>query len=934
MSCPQNKKPGLIFLVSIILLLLSFMGFGQVDEILVSGNYSNLDFKAFIETLEKDYEVHFYYHPDSIPDIIINDIADKTPLSEFLSRNLDPFKVNYAIDYNGNIFITQTALINTSLPSDFFQSRYAKKVDEDSLQKIEDKGAYLQTAKEYVARTIIIGTKKKGLNITKATITGFVTGTKDGAPIIGGTLYIEETESGTSTDDKGYYNFSIKKGKYTLIVNSIESKEEKFKIDVRSDGQVNFILEPNLYLLDEVEVRSDKNHNVKGTQMGFEKITAKSFDEIPMVLGEKDVVKVALLLPGVQSVGEGSSGFNVRGSPADQNLFYIDKVPVYNTSHLFGFFSSFNPDVISEFNLYKSNIPAKYGGRLSSIFDISAKRGNQKKFSARGGISPITGRLLVEGPIVNEKSSYLIGLRSTYSDWILRLVKDPDIRNSSAGFADAVANFSVNVSPHDQIKLFSYFSYDRTDLAGITKHDYQNNGLALSWYHTYNPRLDMNLSLIYSKYAFEEKNEELEIASYKQAYELMHNEARLDFEFRPTDKHNVTFGLNSILYYLDNGQHQPLNENSMIVPVELGKEQGIESGIYINDEWKVMPKLILAGGVRYNTYSYLGPNDVFKYPENAPRIPENIIDTIFYGNNAAIKTFGGFDFRLAANYMLNDQLSIKASYNTLHQYIFMLSNTIAVAPTDKWKLSDYNIDPMKGEQISLGIYTNIWANYFELSLEGYLKNVKNLVEYKDGANFIINEIPETDVIQGDLDSYGIEFMFRKPYGKLNGWFNYTYSKASVIVDNKITGENNNFGLKYPANYDKPHAFNIVANYKITKRISFSGNVVYSTGRPISYPTAIYYQDGIKLLHYSLRNEFRLPDYFRVDASMKIEGNLKKRKFLHGSWVLSVYNLTGRKNAYSVFFKLEDGIIKGYKLSIFGTPIFSISYNFKLGNYDN
>lgn len=264
----------------------------------------------------------------------------------------------------------------------------------------------------------------------------------------------------------------------------------------------------------------------------------------------------------------------------------------------------------------------------------------------------------------------------------------------------------------------------------------------------------------------------------------------------------------------------------------------------------------------------------------------------------------------------------------------MLSNTIAVAPTDKWKLSDYNIDPMKGEQISLGIYTNIWANYFELSLEGYLKNVKNLVEYKDGANFIINEIPETDVIQGDLDSYGIEFMFRKPYGKLNGWFNYTYSKASVIVDNKITGENNNFGLKYPANYDKPHAFNIVANYKITKRISFSGNVVYSTGRPISYPTAIYYQDGIKLLHYSLRNEFRLPDYFRVDASMKIEGNLKKRKFLHGSWVLSVYNLTGRKNAYSVFFKLEDGIIKGYKLSIFGTPIFSISYNFKLGNYDN
>jgi hypothetical protein len=934
MNCSKNRKSVIAIYISILMMLIPFLSLGQTSEILVTGKFSNLSLKEFSKKLETNYHVRLYYQPDSIPEININDEADKEPLDKFLFRIFEPYKLNYTIDNYGNIFITRTTIINGSLPSDFFQFRYAQEQDDDTLIQEGVEAAYLQTAKEYVARTITIGTKKKGLNITKATITGFVTSTKDGAPIIGGTLYIEETETGTSTNDKGYFNFSIKKGKYTLIVNSIESKEEKFKIDVLSDGQVNFMLEPNLYLLDEVEVRSDKNHNVKGTQMGFEKITAKSINEIPMVLGEKDVVKVALLLPGVQSVGEGSSGFNVRGSPADQNLFYIDKVPVYNTSHLFGFFSSFNPDVISEFNLYKSNIPAKYGGRLSSIFDISAKRGNQKQFSARGGISPITGRLLVEGPIVNEKSSYLIGLRSTYSDWILRLVKDPDIRNSSAGFADAVANFSVNVSPKDQVKLFSYFSYDQADLSGITKNNYQNNGLALSWYHTYHPRLDMNLSLVYSKYAFEEKNEELEIAAYKQAYDLMHNEAKLDFEFKVTNKHNVTFGLNSILYHLDNGQHEPLNENSLIVPVELGKEQGLESGIYINDEWKVLPKLTLAGGVRYNIYSYLGPNDVFMYPENAPRLPESIVDTLTYGNNAIIKTYDGFDFRFAANYMLNDQLSLKASYNTLHQYIFMLSNTIAVAPTDKWKLSDYNIDPMKGEQISLGIYTNIWANYFELSLEAYVKNVKNLVEYKDGANFIVNDIPETDVIQGDLDSYGIEFMFRKPYGKLNGWFNYTYSKASVVVDNKITGENNNFGLTYPANYDKPHAFNIVANYKVTKRISFSGNVVYSTGRPISYPTAIYYQDGIKLLHYSLRNEFRLPDYFRVDASMMIEGNLKKKKFLHGSWVVSVYNLTGRKNAYSVFFKLEDGKIKGYKLSIFGTPIFSISYNFKLGNYDN
>ena len=297
-----------------------------------------------------------------------------------------------------------------------------------------------------------------------------------------------------------------------------------------------------------------------------------------------------------------------------------------------------------------------------------------------------------------------------------------------------------------------------------------------------------------------------------------------------------------------------------------------------------------------------------------------------------VKGYGGLDVRLSAKYLITPELSVKASYNTLHQYIFMLSNTIALSPTDKWKLASYNIKPMYGDQFSLGFYSNLLSERLEVSVEGYYKNVHDLVEYKDGAELVVNKHPEQDVLQGELESYGVEFMLRKPSGRINGWINYTYSRSLVLVNNPVTGEQNNYGIQYPANYDKPHSVNLVANYKISKRVSISGNIVYSTGRPITYPTSIYYQDGQKILNYSLRNEYRIPDYFRTDVSVKVEGNLKKRKWLHGSWIFSIYNLTGRENAYSVYFRTEEGFIRGYKLSIFAVPIFSVTYDFKLGNY--
>jgi hypothetical protein len=410
-------------------------------------------------------------------------------------------------------------------------------------------------------------------------------------------------------------------------------------------------------------------------------------------------------------------------------------------------------------------------------------------------------------------------------------------------------------------------------------------------------------------------------------------EGKVGVSLNPNSAHHIHIGANSVLYKLDQGNYAPLNEGSLVIPVRLNKEQGIESGVYINEDWKPSAIFSLSAGVRYNFYTYLGPHTSYTYQNDGPFIIKNITDTVKYEKNTKVKSYSAPDFRLSTKFSVNEFISLKASFSQVHQYIFMLSNTIAIAPTDKWKLVDDHIRPMKGQQYSLGFFSELKKHMYEFSTEVYYKKTQNLVEYKDGANLLVNQVPETDVLQGDLNSYGSEFMLKKLNGKLSGWVSYTYSRAIVQVNGDKSEEKINFGKAYPANYDKPHAFNIVANYKLSHRVSVSSNIVYSTGRPITYPAAVYYQQGIPIIHYSGRNEYRIPDYFRVDVSINVEGNLKSRKFKHSSWNFSVYNLLGRDNPYSIYFKQEGWLINGYQLSIFGSPIFSVTYNFKLGSYE-
>lgn len=903
----------------------------QVAEPIVDASFSQLSWDDFVQKAEKAFGLRFYYDAEQLKNIPLGPVSTPVKMTTYLGINLEPYGLKVALDHEGNIFLTRGEAIQTTLPEDIYPVVILDQASDN--EEGREQSDFIETKKEHLARVLVIGSKKEGIKERKATLSGYLYESQEKIPVFGATILIEELGIGTATDEDGFYKLRIDKGNYTLLINELNHTEERIRLQLLSSGTQDFYLESKSITLEGVVVTSDRYDKVQSTKMGFERLSTNSIKEIPLVLGERDILKVATLLPGIQSVGEGAAGFNVRGSPADQNLFYIDNVPVYNTSHLFGFFSVFNSDAISEFSLSKSNIPARFGGRLASIFDIKAKEGDNQQVKVRGGISPITGSILVEGPIRKEKSSFLVGVRSTYSNWILKLIKNPDFNKTKVFFADAIVKLNFNINEKNKLQAFGYYSFDKINFAGNTRFDTGNEGASVSWKRFFNDKSNLDFSVVYSKYALETENNEVAFEAYLQNNVLQHKEAKLDFTLRPNTRHILTFGTNAILYDIDRGTFAPAGESSQVITKDLGMERGVESGVFVSEEWSPSPRLSIIAGLRYNFYAYLGPQAVFKYKDGQIKEPGSIIDTLNFGQNEPVKVYSGLDYRVAAKYNINPDWSVKASYNKLHQYIFLLSNTIALSPTDKWKLTDYNIEPMEGQQISMGIYTYLMNKRFEFSVEGYYKKVDKLVEYRDGADLLVNEVPEWDILQGDLDVYGLELMLKKPGGRFNGWMNYTYSTANVLVNGPIDGEQINFGNPYPANHDKPHSLNVVANYKFIRRFSLSANLVYSTGKPITYPTTVYYQGGIQLVNFTSRNKYRVPDYLRMDLSVKLEGNLKAEKFMHGVWVFSIYNIAGRDNVYNAYFKSTGGKLKGYKVSVFANPIFSVTYNFKFGNYD-
>jgi hypothetical protein len=914
---------------------------GQNSDIVISGEFDKTPFVEFFKEIEKTTDAYFYYRYDWIKDITISFSGTNVLLSKVLADNLEKQGLHFYNEEDNNFYIFPGPFPVTELP--VYRHHYIS-----DLMHTDTKDSITDTEKKYLEGRMIasieiitVGDKEKSTTGKTCIVNGKIREKATGEPLIGATIFIEELKLGTVTDLDGQFKLALPKGKYKAIFNYMSMKKKEYYLQVYSSGTITIEMEKELIEIHEVTVTANRFDNVNGMQMGFERVSAKTIKEIPLVMGEKDLIKVAQMLPGVQNVGEGSSGFNVRGSAADQNMFYINRVPVYNTSHLFGFFTSFSPDIIKDFSLYKSNIPAKFGGRLASIFDISTRQGNKKKFFAKGGISPVTGHIMIEGPLKKDfnseeagKTSFVTSWRSTYSNWILERIEDYDIQNSKAFFYDATLSLNTEINDKNLIKIFGYTSADQFTLYTKNDYSYSNIGALLSWKHLFPSSITGNFSLVFSRYLFSntDKNEISE--SYTHTYYINHYEAHTDFTLVTPSNHNIEFGSSAIFYDLNRGDIIPYGEESLRITSFLGKEKGIEGAVYISDEYQVFQRLSLLGGIRYSFFGQLGPADINEYFSDSPKNKNNIRETNTYDNGQLIKFYSGPELRGAFNYRTGNNSSVKLSYNRLRQYIFMLSNTIAISPNDQWKLCDYHISPAISDQVSLGFYKDFPKKAVMTSIEVYRKWIDNIVEYKDGADFISSNPVEMQVLQGKQNTWGVEFMLRKNAGKLTGWLSYTYSRSLIIVNSEHKENQINNGIEYPSNYDRPHSLNYISNYRLGRRLSISTNIVYSTGRPITYPISIYYSEGQQFMHFSERNKYRIPDYFRIDLSVNLEGNLKYKKLTHSYWMLNVYNLLGRKNAYSVYYEAEDGIIKGYRLSIFARPIVTLSWNFKFGNYSS
>ncbi|MFA6946472.1 MAG: TonB-dependent receptor [Pedobacter sp.] len=925
------KKTSILF---ICLLITVWHVAAQVKPVPISVDFKDVSIQDFVKEIETKSNYHFYYNPAEFDSVRVTLSAKNESVSSILRSAFRNTNFNYTVDPNNNVFLSKGVEILASLPYGIFEN------EKDSvswqMQKEPELIAELTGTVEQgilssalESKQIQIGNKTAQLRPGNVTLVGYVRDAKTGVPEIGAAVFVESPRISTYTNQFGYYTLVIPRGPHILNIKALGIQDTKRNLMIYSDGKLDVEIQTQVLSLREVVISAEKSANVRNVQMGVEKLSIRSIKQVPVAFGEADIVKVMLTLPGVKSVGEASNGFNVRGGAVDQNLILFDDLTIYNPSHFFGFFSAFNPDVIKDVELYKSSIPSRYGGRLSSVLDVNSRDGNTKKLSGTAGIGLLTGRLNIEGPIIKDKTSFILGGRTTYSNWLLKMLpENSGYKDAKASFSDLNLRISHEINNKNNLYLSGYLSDDNSNLGSDTTFAYGNQNLSLKWKHLFSNKLTGIFVGGLSRYQYNNNSIANATNAYKMAFDIQQANFKTDFNYYLSSKHTIDFGISTIRYDLNPGTFQPLGSQSLVKLNELASEQAFESAIYVGDRFDLSSNLSMDLGVRYSMYNYMGPQSVNLYAPNLPKSESNIIGTTSYNKGEIAKTYHGPEFRMSARYQISDDFSVKAGYNTLRQYIHLLTNTTAISPTDIWKLSDPNIRPQYGDQTSLGFYKNFKDNTIETSIEGYFKNLKDYLDYKSGANLILNHHIETDVINTKGKAYGVEFLVKKLSGKLNGWMGYTYSRTLLKMDDPNAGQIINGGKYYPANYDKPHDFSLVANYRFSHRFSASFNAAYSTGRPITVPIGKYFYAGSLRANFSDRNALRAPDYFRTDFSLNIEGNHKVKQLTHNSWTLGIYNVTGRDNAYSTYFVSEKGIIKGYQLSIFGSAIPFVNYNIR------
>lgn len=750
----------------------------------------------------------------------------------------------------------------------------------------------------------------------KFTISGIVTDSGTGETLIGASVKLTgSTTIGAGTNAYGFYSLSATEGVYELSISFIGYKTLKQSITISRNIRQNFVLSEDNQLNEVVISAEKKNDNVSSPQMGLQRINIREINNVPVLLGERDVLKTLQLLPGIKSAGEGNSGFYVRGGSTDQNLILLDEAPVYNASHLLGFFSTFNSDAIKDVSVYKGGMPAQYGGRLASVLDIKMNDGNRKEYTAEGGIGLISSRLKVEGPIVKDKGSFMISARRTYLDAFLALSPDSSINGNTLYFYDLNAKANYQLNDKNTLYLSGYFGRDKLGISEAFGFNWGNATFTLRWNHLYSDRLFSNTSLIYSNYNYVIQNF-MEDNDFQVNSSIKDFNLKQDFEYSLSSSHSLKFGVNAVHHTIAPGK-LTASESSSVNATTYENRKGLELAAYLSDEWSVSDKMNLVYGLRVSGFSLLGPGNFKTYDAEG-----NTTSTTSYNAGEVVENYFNLEPRISASYQLTPSSSLKTAYTRNIQNIHLMSNSTSTSPTGLYIMNSNNVKPEIADQIAAGYFRNFSDNNYEFSAELYYKWMQNQIEYRSGTDLRGNGNVEADLLYGDGKAYGIELFLKKRFGKFNGWIGYTWSRTQRQFDAI------NEGKWFYAKQDRTHDLSLVGIYKAGSRWTFSSVFVYNTGNAVTYPSGKYQINGRTAFYYTEKNGYRTPAYHRLDLSATLEG--KPGRKLQSSWSFGIYNVYNRHNAFSIDFKDNPDDVSTTQVvrtTLFGI-IPSVTWNFK------
>lgn len=890
------------------LLCLPFFATAQSAlEIRINAQIREQPITAVLEAIEARHPVRFFYQNQELTERKVTADFSDTLLEDALKELFRGTTLGFFPYREGAIIIAPEWTIN-----EVFSANYYKALEESIAEPEQEQEA---------SKDIVIGDIAQLRPSGKAAVKGRIVDAASNEPIIGATILWTDLGTGTATDASGEFTFELPTGKQGMLVQYVGYQDMAREVTVLSDGELLLELQTEAVNLQEVLVRAEAaDNNVESAQIGVARLDVQEIKKLPALLGEVDVVNSLLLYPGVSTVGEGASGFNVRGGEVDQNLILQDEGFIFNVSHALGFFSTFNADLISNVELYKGNIPAQFGGRLSSVLDVEMRDGDYEDFHLKGSIGFISSKISLEGPVIKGTSSFIGGFRSSYTDWLLKRIDVLEVQRSSAFFYDANFRYSHRLNDKNILTLAAYSAQDEFSYNEEFGFEYGTQMGQLIFRSIFNDNFYSRFSLTGSKYS----SSQFDFGGLDAARldnDLTYYKFKEQLTLTPKQGVKIDAGISSVLYQVQPGSQSPFGEQSQLVPKTLEEEKGLESAVFGNVEWELTPALSIAAGLRFGLYNFLGPKTVYEYASGEPTSALDITNTVRYeGGNIA--SYTSLEPRFSMRFKFNASTSVKAGYSRTAQFINQIFNSASPTPTSQWQLSTNYIAPNRAHNYSVGLFKNFSENIWETSAEVFYRNIDQLYDYKDFAQLTINDHLETELRTGIGRAYGLELSVKKKEGTLNGWVSYTYSRSERQIMSINRGD------WYPSNFDIPHDLSLVVNIQPNQRNTLTFNFNYSKGRPVTFPLGNYETiRGAVVPIYSDRNQLRIPDYHRLDVAYTLGKGYNKTKKIKTSWTISVYNVYGRKNAFSVFFtQAAFQNVQANKLSILGSAFPSVTLN--------